>query len=495
MNGVPWTVGQKLLAAFSAAALTVVLVAIFGYQSINHLIDNNHWVDHTHEVQRQLTVLQDELTDAETGQRGFVITGDDAYLDPYNSALGRIDATFDDLRTLTADNADEQRRLDLARPLIDSKMAELKLTIATRRSKGFEATQKIVMSGVGISTMDDFRRIVAEMDADETALLLKRSSEAEASAQTARTVIVWGSLGGMLFIGLLGWFIAASLTKQVGSSVGRIQSSSAELQAAANQQASGAREQATSMSEISTTISELLATSRQIAESAQRVAHIAGDTAQAAGRGGQTVDRCQEAISSIRRQVDLIVGHMLELGRKSQQIGGILEIINELAEQTNILSINASVEAAGAGEAGRRFSVVADEIRKLADRVGASTKEIRTLVEEVRSAVNTTVMATEGGAKAVEAGTRQFSEVAASFQGISSMVSTSTEAAREIELSTKQQATAVDQVTVAVSNVAQATRETEASANQTLQTAGELTALAGELARLIQAQDRALVRA
>jgi methyl-accepting chemotaxis protein len=186
---------------------------------------------------------------------------------------------------------------------------------------------------------------------------------------------------------------------------------------------------------------------------------------------------------------------MLELGRKSQQIGGILEIINELAEQTNILSINASVEAAGAGEAGRRFSVVADEIRKLADRVGASTKEIRTLVEEVRSAVNTTVMATEGGAKAVEAGTRQFTEVATAFQGISSLVGTSTEAAREIELSTKQQATAVDQVTVAVSNVAQATRETEASANQTLQTAGELTSLAGDLARIIHARELSLARA
>ena len=180
-------------------------------------------------------------------------------------------------------------------------------------------------------------------------------------------------------------------------------------------------------------------------------------------------------------------GHMLDLGKKSQQIGGILEIINELAEQTNILSINASVEAAGAGEAGRRFAVVADEIRKLADRVGGSTKEIRGLIEEVRAAVNTTVMATEGGAKAAEAGSRQFAEVTTSFQSIASLVGTSTEAAREIELSTKQQATAVEQVNVAISNVAQATRETEASSTQTLQTAVELTTLSRELGRMIQA--------
>ena len=90
---------------------------------------------------------------------------------------------------------------------------------------------------------------------------------------------------------------------------------------------------------------------------------------------------------------------MLELGKKSQQIGSILEIIDELAEQTNILAINATIEAAGAGDSGRRFSVVADEIRKLADRVASSTKEIRTLIDEIRSAVNTTVMATESGSK------------------------------------------------------------------------------------------------
>jgi CHASE3 domain sensor protein/archaellum component FlaC len=488
-------VGRKLLAAFAACAVTVVVVAAFGFGSINHLIENDHWVDHSQEVRRGLATLLDQVTDAETGQRGFVITGDESYLAPYNNALQTIDPSFDNLRHLTEDNPDEQRRLDQLHPLIEAKLAELKLTIDARRAKGFGAAQKIVTGGAGAESMVEVRRVVAEMDADEQGLLAKRATESEASAQASRAVIVSGSLAGMVFICLLGWFIASSLASQIGSSVGHIQSSSAELQAAANQQATGSREQSTSMNEISTTINELLATSRQIAESAQRVAHISGETARAAGLGEQTVVRSQESIAAIRRQVDLVVEHMLALGRKSQQIGGILEIINELAEQTNILSINASVEAAGAGEAGKRFSVVADEIRKLADRVGGSTKEIRGLVEDVRAAVNTTVMATEGGAKAVEAGTRQFSEVASSFQGIAALVGTSTEAAREIELSTKQQASAVEQVTVAVRNVAQATRETEASSTQTLQTAVELAALARDLARVITSEGAVLARA
>jgi len=259
------------------------------------------------------------------------------------------------------------------------------------------------------------------------------------------------------------------------------------LQASSQQQATGAKEQATAMSEISTTITELLATSRQIDESAQRVAQIAAKTAMSARTGDTTVQQARDSMGGIQRQVDLIVSHMLDLGKKSQQIGGVLELINELAEQTNILAINATIEAAGAGDAGRRFAVVADEIRKLADRVGGSTKEIRVLIDEVRSAVNTTVMVTEAGSKAVDAGSRQVGDAAASFTAIASLVDTTTEAAQEISLSTKQQTTAVEQVKSAVTNVAQTTKENEASTAQTLQTALQLASLARTLSRLIKA--------
>jgi methyl-accepting chemotaxis protein len=242
------------------------------------------------------------------------------------------------------------------------------------------------------------------------------------------------------------------------------------------------------MSEISVTINELLATSRQIAESSQRVAHIAGQTAATARSGEATVITTHDSIATIRRQVDLIVNHMLELGKKAQQIGGVLDIVAELAEQTNILAINATIEAAGANEAGKRFAVVADEIRKLAGRVAGSTKDIRGLIEDVRSSVNTTIMSTESGSKSVDAGAKLFSDVAAAFREIAGLVSTASEAAREIELSTKQQTTAVEQVNVAITGAAQATKETEVSSGQTLQTAAELSGLSRALLRIIQPQ-------
>ncbi|HVR61898.1 MAG TPA: CHASE3 domain-containing protein, partial [Polyangia bacterium] len=419
-----WTFGKKLAFGFAVSALTLIIVAVGGYQNIHRLIETNAEVTHTQRVRRELSDLLSMLKDAETGQRGYVITGADSFLEPYHAAVEHIDASFEGIRQLVADDPEQQRRLDALRPVIDAKLNELKATVELRRASGFEATAKMVQAGEGKRAMDQIRRGVGEMDRVESDLLDRRRQNTEQSAQVAKAVILWGSVLGLALVLVIAWFITRSLSQQIGSTVRHMQSSSAELQSASSQQASGSKQQATAMNEITTTISELLATSRQIAESAERVVQIAEQTGGAARAGDATVDRGQDAINGIRRQVDLIVNHMLELGKKSQQVGAVLEIVSELAEQTNILAINATIEAAGAGEAGRRFAVVADEIRKLADRVGGSTKEIRGLIEEIRAAVNTTVMATESGSKAVDAGTQKFAEVTTAFQQITDLVGT-----------------------------------------------------------------------
>jgi methyl-accepting chemotaxis protein len=398
-----WTFGRRLAAGFGLAALVLVLIAVISYRNTGNLIENDGWVAHTAEVRTALADLLSALKDAETGERGYVITGDDSFLEPYQTALTGIPSIFASLRKLTSDNAARQQQWASLSPLIDGKLAEVAETITLRKEQGLDAAAKAVASKKGKVIMDQIRAIIDQADQDEVDLLRQRSDAAHASSDIATMIIIWGGLLGVVAIALIGWFITASLTRQIGTAVGHVQSSSAELQAAANQQATGAKEQATAISEISTTISELLATSRQIAESAQRVAQTAEQTAAAARSGHGTVDTTHESISGIRRQVDQIVARMLELGKKSQEIGSVLDIVSELAEQTNILAINATIEAAGAGDSGKRFAVVADEIRKLADRVGGSTKEIRTLIEDVRSAVNTTVMATETGSKAVDA--------------------------------------------------------------------------------------------
>ena len=486
-----WTFGKKVWFGFALAFVLLLIIGVVAYRGVSAMIETSYRVTHTHEVIEHINKLMSLVKDAETGQRGFVITGDEAFLQPHEEALPAIESIKGELRHLTGDNPHQQKRMDEVDALVAKKLHELARTIAIRRSQGFAETEKAILSGEGKRAMDQLRQVLGQMDGEERELLKQRAEEVESTASGSRTTIVAGTMLCLVLVVIAGFSIVASLTRQIGSAVQHVKTSSAQLQAAAAQQVTSAKEQATAMTEITTTLSELLATSRQISESAQRVAGISNDTASAARSGEETVVRTQQAVGSIKNQVDVIVGHMVELGKKSQQIGGVLEIINELAEQTNILAINATIEAAGAGELGRRFAVVADEIRKLADRVGGSTKDIRGLVDDVRAAVNTTVMATESGSKAVDTGARQFTEVAQSFKQIAGMVVTTTEAAKEIELSTKQQTSAVEQVNLAVVNVSQAAHETETSSGQTLQTSSELTTLSRDLARLIQADARA----
>jgi methyl-accepting chemotaxis protein len=483
-----WTFGQKIGWGFAAVVLLAVLIGGIAIYALNWTVSTK---DEVIELDAGNLIAVERLRTAgaqkASSSRGYLLTGDDKHLEELRS----VRAEFRDL----VGHIRGRLRVDQARRLLDdveraenSHQMQLDRLMVLRR--GDTALPEIVRQfDVGVLPVrETLDRSLSALAAFEQQLMDTNKGLASEGAAQARMAVVAVSLLAVLFAFGMALLLTQTLSRQIGAAVQHVQSSCTELQTAANQQATGSREQATAMTEITTTISELLATSRQIASSADRVSKIAEETATAARSGERTVQTTAESMTGIKRQVDLIVMHMLDLGKKSQQIGGILEIINELAEQTNILAINATIEAAGAGDSGKRFGVVADEIRKLADRVGGSTKEIRSLIDEIRAAVNTTVMTTESGTKAVDLGGRQFADVTAALGQIASLVGTTTEAAREIGLSTKQQSTAVEQVNVAVSNVAQAARESEASSTQTFQTASQLTSLARELTRLIQPQ-------
>ena len=481
-----WTFGVKITLGFAVSLLMLLAIGTVGYVSIAKLWNDTHKVRRSYVMIVALSELTSVIKDAETGQRGYLLTGVDAYLEPYRTADASIPNLIKQLRDLTADSPNQQRRLAQASSLIEAKMAELKQTIDLRRTQGFAAAVKIVETNQGKIYMDRLRRVVADMSDQETTSLREGKARVDSSASLSEIIIIVASLCALALAGVIGWYITNSLTQQIGSVAALLQSSSGELQSAANQQAAGSTEQATAMNEIATTISELLSTSRQIAESTQRVAGFARETALAAGRGDETVQRTTQSIESIKTQVDVVVVHVLELGKKSQQIGSITEMINELAEQTNILAINATIEAAGAGEWGKRFAVVADEIRKLADRVSVSSIEIRQVLDTIRTSAGSTITATQDSSKAVAAGVREFAEVALAFGQITALVSTASEAAREIELSTKQQTSAVDQVRMGASDLVQTAHETETSSKQMLQTSSELAGLSRALVKMVR---------
>nr|WP_153821182.1 CHASE3 domain-containing protein [Polyangium spumosum] len=469
--------------------LILITLGSFSYRSSQRLLATSEAVTQAHEELTGLSNFLASLDETETGKRGYVITGRDDFLKPYYSGKKGVATELRQLEELFGDDPIQKERIGELRPLVEERLREIDETIEARRESGFDAALKIVLEGTGARVMENIRRIVAEMKAHEHKLLTERNTEAKQAAAWLSQILIFGTLVAVLIVAAVGLVVTRGLGARIGAAVQHIRSAAAELEAAATQQVKGAKGQVSAATEVSTTVRELVTTSRQISESAQRVTLVASETAQAARGGNQTVEGAQEAIETVRRQVDQIVEHMLDLGRKSQEIGGILDIVSELAEQTNILAINATIEAVGAGESGRRFGVVASEIRKLADRVGGSAKEIRRLIEEIRTAANTTVMATEDGAKAVEAGTRRFGEVAQSFKRIVDYVGSTAEASREIELSTKQQSSAMEQVASAIADVAQTARESEAGSSQTLNTASQLAGLSGDLVRLIRREE------
>jgi methyl-accepting chemotaxis protein len=481
-----WSFQKKLGAGFGVMfllAASTTAVAILSLRSVVAIKDRVINVNSENLINAaQLDVMVERQASA---FRGFLANAEDRFLSARDAATQEFGAILNEC--LTKVSTEEERSLLANVQRTDAELvASQDRLVGTRRGpNGLAAVLRVFED----DTLPKRERLAQAIRASVTRqhqILDAAVKDANQRASTAMTVVVILALVSLVFAFAAALLLSRVLSRQIGAAVQHVQSSSAELQTTANQQATGARETATSMNEISTTMSELLVTSRQISESAQQVATMSQETGKAAQSGDESVGKMQESIETIKHQVDIVVNHMLDLGKKSQQIGGILDIINELAEQTNILSINATIEAAGAGEAGKRFGVVGDEIRKLADRVTSSTREIRTLVEEIRSAVNTTVLATEGGSKAVDAGLRHFEEVTRGFKQITGLVVTAIEAAREIELSTKQQMTAVEQVNTAITGAAQASREAETSTAQTLQTATQLAHLSHNLSQIVQ---------
>lgn len=469
-----------------------LLLTLTPYTYYNSLAasQTNKRIAHSQDILLHAGDFVSALLGAETAARGFALSGKEELLVPYRVAIDSLDKKLEVLRGLVAGDAEHLRRVDgIPVPLREARR-ELADLIDVRRAQGLTAAATLASDGRVGRAVEEVRKLCAGISAAEAERLKQQNSEYDTVAARMLglpLVSVPFCLGTMITAVLL---IIRNLNRQIGDIVQHLRSSAAELQAAATQQVKGAKGQAATATEVATTMRELVTTSRQIADSAQRVTGVATETTTAARTGDHTVQGAQTAVEQVKLQVDRIVTHMLDLGKRSQEIGSILDIINELAEQTNILSINATIEAAGAGDAGRRFAVVADEIRKLADRVGGSTKEIRGLIEEVRAAANTTVMVTEDGSKAVDVSARQFTEVAASFRRIVELVGNTTQASREIELSTKQQTTAVEQASTAIADVAQTARDTEASSAQTMQTAAQLATLSQQLVRLIRSGEK-----
>jgi methyl-accepting chemotaxis protein len=273
---------------------------------------------------------------------------------------------------------------------------------------------------------------------------------------------------------------------EIREAAGSLATGTTEILAAITQQATGASEQSVAISQASSTIDQVRTIAEQTAQRAQGVAGLAQRTAEVSHTGQQAVADTVAGVTGFKGKAESIAQHILDLSEKAQAIGGIISIVEEIADQSNMLALNAAVEAARAGETGRGFSVVAQEVRSLADRSMAATEEVKSILTEIQHGVNSTVIAAEEGMKEADAGMKLAGEAGRAIQDLAENVADSTGAAEQIAAAAGQQQAGVEQIGLVMETIRQVTAQSVTGAQQVERAAGELNDLARQLQELVE---------
>ncbi|TCT20300.1 methyl-accepting chemotaxis protein [Thiobaca trueperi] len=271
------------------------------------------------------------------------------------------------------------------------------------------------------------------------------------------------------------------LVAQVGSHSGAVDGAAREIARSVDSQAAISSQMSASVAEITSTMEELSASSSQIAEYSGSVVEIARRTYDDSLQGADAMQQLVVRMEEIRQDNQHSLKEIVDLGGKSKEISKIMQIIDTVADQTKLIAFNAALEASSAGEAGKRFGVVAAEIRRLADSVTESTGEIAKKVGEIQESIGRLVITSEKGALGIEQGMNDSSRTAAFLQDLVQAASETTSSAQQISLSTQQQRTASNQVVVALREIVTASSDTAQSVRHISQVTQEMTRLSADL--------------
>jgi signal transduction histidine kinase len=205
------TFKNKVIAGFGIALAILILVGVLSYRTMVQNDEDRRWVTHTHQVLEQVDLVLTDLLNAETGERGFILTGEASFLGPYNEALARVNGDVKKLRELTSDNPIEQGNMDRVEPLISERLGMLRDRIEIRKKEGLIPGAEIVRQGPGKEYMDKIRAQLSEMKQEENRLLALRTEEAAKSSRNTRTVIVTGEVLAVAFLCLAGMVVAQEI--------------------------------------------------------------------------------------------------------------------------------------------------------------------------------------------------------------------------------------------------------------------------------------------
>ena len=348
-----------IITSFVLSLFIIVLLSYLMYENYQSANGQNRRIEHAYKISLVTSELENFIKEAETGQRGFLLTGEERYLEPYSAAVKDVERYIQDLRELTVDNRNQQSRIATLQSLKAGKLGELAETIALRRQHGERAAMDVVLTDKGKDVLDEIRRVIGEMDAEESELLRQRDQNAKATAHFATASLLFGGLLILVLVSTAGILIQRSITRPLASfmefvkrvgegdltqqakissrdeladlgqcldqmvmglkdvagqtrfATQNLNSASAEILASTQQQAAGTAEQSAALQQTTTTMEEVTQSGTQISDRAKQVATAAEATSAASHAGLQAVESTTRTMEGIREQAEAVGEHFV----------------------------------------------------------------------------------------------------------------------------------------------------------------------------------------
>jgi len=276
-----------------------------------------------------------------------------------------------------------------------------------------------------------------------------------------------------------------TIIQSIAGTADQVASASEQLSSSASLQATGAENQANQTTQVSTAMLEMTSTVAQVSENSTKAAEASRHAAETARQGGVIVENALSKMQSIAQSVSSTAKTMEGLGKSSDQIGRIAGVIDDIANQTNLLALNAAIEAARAGEQGRGFAVVADEVRKLAERTTTATKEIAQMIKTIQNETKAAVLAMQGGTQQVEDGVQATTQAGDALKEIIHMSEQVGEMITQIATAATQQSSASEDINANMEQIAKLVKESADGAQQAAKACQDLSALAFDLRKMV----------